>query len=122
VDATNNKKAQGRVRIAVEKAKWTLLQNTMTSIELEQLHEGRDMNVTLTRARMEDLSRDLFDRCIAILEKFLKDANMDKKSVDEIVLVGGSTRIEKLQRMLKGMRWDDATFNFFEKNFSMGRN
>ncbi|GJS79486.1 heat shock cognate 70 kDa protein-like protein [Tanacetum coccineum] len=100
-DLTRNHKALGRLRVACEKAKRILSSATETSIELDCLHEGIDFSMNLTRAKFQDLNMSLFNRSIKILGKCLKDANMDKTRVNEIVLVGGSTRIPMVQSMLQ---------------------
>merc|ERR1712124_187390 len=72
----------------------------MGHIEIDSLYDGIDFNSTITRARFEDLNMDYFKKCVAPIEKVLKDAQLSKAQVDEIVLVGGSTRIPKIQSML----------------------
>eukprot|EP00162_Nutomonas_longa_P016106 comp22482_c0_seq2/m.55723 comp22482_c0_seq2/g.55723 ORF comp22482_c0_seq2/g.55723 comp22482_c0_seq2/m.55723 type:complete len:634 (-) comp22482_c0_seq2:80-1981(-) len=100
-DISDNPRAMRRLRTAVERAKRTLSSSTQTSIEIDSLYEGIDFYTSLTRARFEELNADLFRSCLEPVEKVLRDAKMDKKSVDEIVLVGGSTRIPKIQQMLQ---------------------
>nr|GEU39690.1 heat shock cognate 70 kDa protein-like [Tanacetum cinerariifolium] len=72
-----------------------------TSLELDGLHEGIDFSIRITRAKFDELNMSLFDKCIKILEKCLTDAKMEKSWIDEIILVGGSTRIPKVQHMLR---------------------
>nr|GEV85722.1 putative heat shock protein 70 family [Tanacetum cinerariifolium] len=100
-DLTSNQRALGRLRVACEKAKRVLTSTAQTSIELDYLHEGIDFSMRFTRAKFEELNMSLFDKCINTLEKCLNDAGLKKAWVDEIILVGGSTRIPMVQRMLE---------------------
>jgi len=100
VDLTNNKKALRRLRTACEKAKRTLSASTKAQVEIDSLHEGIDFSGTITRARFEDLCSDYFRGCMRPVEKVLRDAKMSKSQVNEVVLVGGSTRIPKVQKLL----------------------
>lgn len=99
-DIKENKRALRRLRTMCERAKRTLSTATQASIEVEQLVNGIDYSTTITRARFEELCMGIFKKCIAPVEKVLLDAKMDKSQIDEIVLVGGSTRIPKVQSML----------------------
>ena len=99
--ASGNKRALRRLRTACERAKRTLSSTAQTSIEIDSLYEGVDFFTSITRARFEELCVDLFRRCIEPVEKVLRDAKMDKSSIHEVVLVGGSTRIPKVQAMLQ---------------------
>jgi heat shock 70kDa protein 1/2/6/8 len=99
-DISNNPRALRRLRTASEKAKRTLSSTAQTSVEIDSLYEGVDFYTSITRARFEELNADLFRKCMEPVEKVIKDAKMDKTTVDEIVLVGGSTRIPKIQQML----------------------
>ncbi|XP_021760870.1 heat shock cognate 70 kDa protein-like [Chenopodium quinoa] len=99
-DISGNSKAIGRLRAACEKAKRILSSAAVTSIDIDCLFEGIDFSSSFPRARFEKLSFDLCKRCIGPVEKCLKDAKMEKKDVDEIVLVGGSSRIPKIQELL----------------------
>jgi heat shock protein 1/8 len=99
-DISGNMKAVRRLRTACERAKRTLSSTAQTSIEIDSLHEGIDFYSNVTRARFEELCMDKFRQAIAPVEKVLKDAKMSKGEIDEIVLVGGSTRIPKIQSML----------------------
>ncbi|GKB11468.1 putative heat shock protein 70 family protein [Tanacetum coccineum] len=101
MELTGNQKAIGRLRVACERAKRILSSTTETSIELDCLHDGIYFSTNFTRSKFEDLNMSMFDSCLKILDKCLRDASMDKSRVDEIVLVGGSTRIPKVQSMLK---------------------
>ncbi|GKB76301.1 putative heat shock protein 70 family protein [Tanacetum coccineum] len=101
MELTGNQKALGRLRVACERAKRILSSATETSIELDCLHDGIDFSINFTRAKFEDLNMNMFNSCLKTLDKCLRDASMDKSRVDEIVLVGGSTRIPKVQSMLQ---------------------
>ncbi|CAN0580617.1 unnamed protein product, partial [Ectocarpus sp. 12 AP-2014] len=74
--------------------------STQAHIEIDSLFEGIDFNSTITRARFEDMNQDYFQKCLAPVEKVVKDAKMSKGQIHEVVLVGGSTRIPKVQQML----------------------
>ncbi|KAJ0808821.1 putative Heat shock protein 70 family [Helianthus annuus] len=100
-DIKLNTKAVGRLRVACEKAKRELSSTTQTTIELDGLHQGIDFSTRITRAKFENLNADLFNKCIETVERCLSDAKMDKRVVDEVVLVGGSTRIPKVQELLQ---------------------
>ncbi|CAH1445274.1 unnamed protein product [Lactuca virosa] len=100
-DITGNPRALRRLRTACERAKRTLSSTAQTTIEIDSLYEGVDFYSTITRARFEELNMDLFRKCMDPVEKCLRDAKMDKRSVDDIVLVGGSTRIPKVQQLLQ---------------------
>jgi heat shock protein 1/8 len=100
VDLSKNSKAVRRIRTASEKAKRALSSQTQTAIEVESIHEGMDLNITLTRARFESLCADLFQKSLEPVERVLTDAKLSKGEVDDIVLVGGSTRIPKVQELL----------------------
>jgi len=100
-DITPNQRAVRRLRTACERAKRTLSSSTQASIEIDSLHEGVDFYTSITRARFEELNQDLFRQCIGPVERVLKDSKLDKKSIHEVVLVGGSTRIPKVQAMLQ---------------------
>ncbi|XP_031259600.1 heat shock cognate 70 kDa protein-like [Pistacia vera] len=102
-DMSGNPRALQRLRTACEKAKRILSSTTQTSIEIDLLHEGIDFYSTITRPKFEDLNKDLFKKCTDLVEKCLMEAKMDKSSVDDIVLVGGSTRIPKIQQLLKDL-------------------
>uniref|UniRef100_A0A6C0IIW7 Heat shock protein 70 family protein n=1 Tax=viral metagenome TaxID=1070528 RepID=A0A6C0IIW7_9ZZZZ len=100
VDIKGNQRAIRRLRTACEKAKRTLSSSSSASIEIDALFDGKDFYTTITRARFEELCADLFRGCLDPVEKVLRDAKMDKSSVHEVVLVGGSTRIPKIQKLL----------------------
>merc|ERR1711959_219316 len=94
-------RALRRLRTACERAKRTLSSAAQTSIEIDSLHEGIDFNTSVTRARFEELNMDLFRKCMDPVEKVLRDAKMDKSNIHDVVLVGGSTRIPKVQTLLQ---------------------
>jgi len=100
-DITSNQRAVRRLRTACERAKRTLSSSTQASIEIDSLHDGIDFYTSITRAKFEELCIDLFKGCLGPVEKVLKDSRLDKKSVHQIVLVGGSTRIPKVQQLLQ---------------------
>ena len=99
-DITNNKRAMRRLKSSCENVKKNLSSNTQASIEIDSLHEGIDFTSNITRARFEELCSDLFRRLFEPLDKVLKDSGISKSKIDEIVLVGGSTRIPKVQKYL----------------------
>merc|ERR1711994_1141599 len=100
-DLTGNKRALRRLRTACERAKRTLSASAQASIEIDSLFEGIDFYSSITRARFEELCSDLFRGTMDPVEKSLRDAKMDKSDIHEIVLVGGSTRIPKVQKLLQ---------------------
>jgi heat shock 70kDa protein 1/2/6/8 len=100
IDISENKRAVRRLRTSAERAKRTLSSGTMATIEIDSLAEGIDFNTTLSRAKFESMCMDLFKKCMAPVEQVLSDAKMSKSQVHDIVLVGGSTRIPKVQEML----------------------
>ncbi|KAJ9689032.1 hypothetical protein PVL29_014601 [Vitis rotundifolia] len=100
-DISGNARALRRLRTACERAKRTLSSTTQTTIEIDSLYEGIDFYATITRARFEELCMDLFRKCMEPVEKCLRDAKIDKGQVHEVVLVGGSTRIPKVQQLLQ---------------------
>ncbi|CEO96153.1 unnamed protein product (mitochondrion) [Plasmodiophora brassicae] len=99
-DLTGNQRALRRLRTQCEKAKRALSSSTQATIEVDSLHDGADFSSTITRARFEALCQDLFDKCLGPVDQVLKDSGISKSQVDEVVLVGGSTRIPKIQAML----------------------
>jgi len=99
-DIGDNQRALRRLRTACERAKRTLSSATQAHIEIDTLFEGIDFNATITRARFEDLNMDYFRKCMEPVEKCLRDSKLSKSQVHEIVLVGGSTRIPKVQELL----------------------
>jgi len=113
-DLKGNPRALRRLRTAAERAKRTLSSSTEASIEIDALYEGLDFYTKLSRARFEELCADLFRSTLDPVEKALADAKMDKGDIHDIVLVGGSTRIPKVQKLLQ---------NFFNgKNLNLSIN
>merc|ERR1712055_146590 len=100
-DITGNKRALRRLRTACERAKRTLSASAQANIEIDSLFEGEDYYTSITRAKFEELCSDLFKGTLDPVEKAMKDAKMDKSSISDIVLVGGSTRIPKIQKLLQ---------------------
>ncbi|XP_077307373.1 heat shock 70 kDa protein-like [Lithobates pipiens] len=100
-DISQNKRALRRLRTACERAKRTLSSSTQASIEIDSLYEGIDFYTSITRARFEELCSDLFRGTLDPVEKALRDAKLDKSQINDIVLVGGSTRIPKVQKLLQ---------------------
>jgi len=100
-DIKGNKRALRRLRTACERAKRTLSASAQASIEIDSLFEGIDFYTSITRARFEELCSDLFKGTLEPVEKAMRDAKMDKSSINDIVLVGGSTRIPKIQKLLQ---------------------
>ncbi|KAF9784635.1 heat shock protein 70 family [Thelephora terrestris] len=100
-DVSKNLRAMGKLKREVEKAKRTLSSQQSTRIEIESFEDGNDFSETLTRAKFEELNMDLFRKTMKPVEQVLKDANLKKEDIDEVVLVGGSTRIPKVQQLLK---------------------
>nr|ACI31545.1 heat shock protein 70 [Gallus gallus] len=100
-DIAGNKRAVRRLRTACERAKRTLSSSTQASIEIDSLFEGIDFYTSITRASFEELNADLFRVTLEPVEGALRDAKLDKGQIQEIVLVGGSTRIPKIQKLLQ---------------------
>jgi len=100
-DMKGNKRALRRLRTACERAKRTLSASAQANIEIDSLFEGIDFYTSITRARFEELCSDLFKGTLEPVEKAMRDAKMDKSSINDIVLVGGSTRIPKVQKLLQ---------------------
>ena len=109
-DLTGNNRAIKRLKAAAERAKRTLSSSATAAVELDSLFDGTDFFTNLTRARLEEICTDLFRQTIEPVEKVLRDAKMDKGDIHEIVLVGGTTRIPKIQELLR------AFFNGKELN------
>jgi len=117
-DLSSNPRALRRLRTACERAKRTLSTGTQASLELDALFEGIDYYTKITRARFEELCADLFRSTMQPVERALRDAKLDKGGIHEVVLVGGSTRIPKIQKLLsdffngktlnKGLNPDEA--------------
>jgi L1 cell adhesion molecule like protein len=100
-DISGNSRALRRLRTACERAKRTLSSAAQASIEIDSLYEGADFYTSITRALFEQLNMDLFKSCMQPVEKVLADSKIDKGRVHEVVLVGGSTRIPKVQQLLQ---------------------
>nr|AGR84223.1 heat shock protein 70-2 [Melitaea cinxia] len=100
-DLRGNARALRRLRTAAERAKRTLSSSTEATIEIDALYDGIDFYTRVSRARFEELNSDLFRGTLEPVEKALKDAKLDKSSIHDVVLVGGSTRIPKIQNMLQ---------------------
>jgi L1 cell adhesion molecule like protein len=100
VDLTSNKKAIKRLTAAAEKAKRNLSSSTVTTVEIDSIHDGIDFSYSLTRAKFENICASIFQRTMAPVDQVLKDAKLSKNDVDEIVLVGGTTRIPKIRELL----------------------
>ena len=99
-DPSNNPRALRRLRTSCERAKRTLSSSTTAYIEIDAFCDGIDFNTTISRAKFEEMNMSLFKKTMDPVTKVLRDAKVSKSSVDEIVLVGGSTRIPKIQEML----------------------
>lgn len=112
-DIRDNKRSMRRLRTACERAKRTLTTNSQASIEIDALFDGKDYYSNITRARFEELCGDLFRKTLEPVEKALRDAKMSKSMINDIVLVGGSTRIPKIQKLLSDF------FNGHELNKSI---
>jgi len=100
-DAQKDKRAVQKMRREVERAKRTLSTTHQTRVEIESLFDGIDFSEPITRARFEELNMDLFRKTMGPVQKVLEDSSLKKHQVDELVLVGGSTRIPKVQQLLK---------------------
>jgi heat shock protein 5 len=109
-DASQDKRAVQKLRREVERAKKVLSSQTQVRIEIEAFHQGEDFSETLSRARFEEINMDLFKKTLDPVDKVLEDSKLKKHEIDEVVLVGGSTRIPKIQQLLK------AHFNGKEPN------
>lgn len=99
-DMTKNAKAMRRLKTACESAKRTLSTATVSNMEVDSLFEGNDFSASLTRAKYESLCSNIFQRTIAPVEQVMKDSGFSKSEIHEVVLVGGSTRIPKIQELL----------------------
>ncbi|RHY63942.1 hypothetical protein DYB30_004637 [Aphanomyces astaci] len=101
IDISSDKRALQKLRREAERVKRALSTQPQARLEIESLLDGEDFDETLTRARFEELNNDLFKKTLSPVEKVMKDAGLKKNEVDEIVLVGGSTRIPKIQQLIK---------------------
>merc|ERR1719456_227087 len=100
-DMSKDKKAIQKLRREVEKAKRALSSTHQTKVEVEAIFDGEDLSETLTRAKFEELCNDLFKNTIKPVKQVMEDGGFEKKQIDEIVLVGGSTRIPKVQQLIQ---------------------
>ena len=113
IDIKSNPKVLSRVRTSCEKAKITLCGTTQAIVDIDALMDGKDLNIVITRSKFEYLCMDLFKECITPIENVIKDAKMNKSSIHDVVLIGGSSRIPKIQQMIQEF------FNGKELNRSM---
>ena len=100
LDVSTNQRAVHRLKTACERAKRTLSTATTANIEIDAFYDGKDFYSSITRARFEELCADLFRRCVDPVEQVLRDAKMDKSAIHDVVLVGGSSRVPKIQKLL----------------------
>nr|CAG4716564.1 unnamed protein product [Naegleria fowleri] len=100
-DLTENPRALRRLRTACERAKRNLSSAANATISVDSIMDGTDLDITMTRAKFEQLNMDMFRNCFEPVKKVLQDSGLDKSQIDDVVLVGGSTRIPKVQEMLK---------------------
>nr|XP_039267152.1 heat shock 70 kDa protein 1B-like [Styela clava] len=101
VDISENKRAMSRLRIQCEAAKQKLSVSMIAKVQVYGFHDGKDYKTTISRAKFEELNYDYFERILQTVDTTLSDANFNKERVDEVVLVGGSTRIPKLRKMIQ---------------------
>lgn len=101
LDIRSNAKAMARLRLAAERVKKTLSTSNQANLEVDSLAEGNDLVLTITRAKFESLCEDLFRKCMGPVEQVLKDAKLSKTEINDVVLVGGSSRIPRVQALLK---------------------
>lgn len=100
-DISKDNRALGKLRREAERAKRALSSQHQVRVEIESLFDGIDFSEPLTRARFEELNNDLFRKTMGPVKKAMEDAGLEKRQIDEIVLVGGSTRIPKVQQLLR---------------------
>ena len=103
IDISKNQKALRRLKVVCEKAKRDLSSTQQTNIDVAALAEGEDFNINITRPQFEDMCHDLFQKCVQPVKDALNDANIKEKDINDIVLVGGSTRIPKIQEIVRKM-------------------
>lgn len=99
-DPSENARSVKRLKIACEKAKRSLSSSTTASVELDSFFDGVDFMGTISRARADELCMDLYRKCIECIEKVMVDSSLSKSQIDDVILVGGSTRIPKLQQLI----------------------
>ena len=100
IDLSDNKKALRRIKTVGERAKRTLSSSVQTTIELDSIYDGIDLNISLSRAKLESLCSEIFNRILNPIDLVIKDADINKSDIEEIILVGGTTRIPKIQELL----------------------
>ncbi|CAK0900288.1 unnamed protein product, partial [Prorocentrum cordatum] len=100
-DVRKNARAMKRLQNECDAAKRTLSSSTSATIEVDSLLDGVDFSCTMSRAKFEEMNQDLFRKSMESVERVLRDANVDKKAVDEVVLIGGSTRIPAVQKIIE---------------------
>lgn len=100
IDLSGNAKAMRRLLTVCERAKRTLSSSTQAMVELDSIADGQDLTVTITRAKFEALCESIFRRCITPLDQVVRDAKMSKSDIDEVVMVGGTSRIPKVRQMV----------------------
>lgn len=110
LDPTQNARSMRRLKTACESAKRTLSSATTAQIEIDSFYEGVDLNMSISRAKFESICGDLFRNCLKPVEKVLQDSKMSKSQIEDIVLVGGSTRIPKVQELLQEF-FNDKSLN-----------
>uniref|UniRef100_A0A0D9V4B2 Uncharacterized protein n=1 Tax=Leersia perrieri TaxID=77586 RepID=A0A0D9V4B2_9ORYZ len=103
IDVSGNPRAMMRLMAACEEAKRTLSSASWAAIEIDCLHEAIDFYSTITRDQIDDLNMDLFSKCLDPIKKCLADAGMDRSSVENVILVGGSTRIPRVRRLVQDL-------------------
>ena len=101
-DIRDNKRSMRRLRSACERAKRTLSSSTSANIEIDSLYEGIDYSANITRAKFESICSHIFTKCLEPVEKVLRDSGLSKSQIHEVVMVGGSTRIPKVQKLISG--------------------
>ena len=101
IDISNNQKAMRRLKVHCEKIKRDLSCSNQVELDIDALAEGEDLNMTITKANFEYICQESFEKCIPPMKEALNDAKLNKEDIDEIILVGGSTRILKIQEMVK---------------------
>lgn len=98
---SENPRALRRLKATCERAKLTLSSQAQVSIQVDSIVNGIDLNINMSRAKFEQINSDLFNNCIAPVENVINDSKLEKSSIDEIVLVGGSTRIPRIQKIVQ---------------------
>ena len=101
IDVSKNQKAIRRLKLVCERTKWNLSSSQESIIDIDNLCEGEDLSLTISRPEFQDLCRDYFNRCIQIVERALNDSELKKNNINEIILTSGSSKIPKIQEMLK---------------------